>query len=56
MYTAKDLNTLMLRFALIGTIILIAAIIVLQWWENQKEKREKEKLAKEQEKINQNVV
>lgn len=56
MYIAKGEDTLMLKFAISATIILIAAIIVLQFWENRKARREKEKLEKEQEKINQNTV
>jgi len=30
MYTAKDVDTLMLRFALFAAVILIAALIILQ--------------------------
>ena len=56
MYIADGKGTLLLRFALFGTIILIAAIIALQFWENCKERRENEKLAKVQEKINKNAV
>lgn len=51
MYIAKGESTLMLKFAMAATIILIAGIIFLQLWENKKVRREKEKLEKEQEKF-----
>ena len=56
MYIAKGEGTLLLKFAMVATIVLIAAITGLQFWENRKERREKERLEKEQEKINQNEV
>ncbi|MDR2064330.1 MAG: hypothetical protein LBP85_01265 [Prevotellaceae bacterium] len=49
MYIANGETTLMLNIAISGSIILIAAIIILQLWENRKHK--KEKIIKEQEEL-----
>ncbi|MDR3286067.1 MAG: hypothetical protein LBT27_01320 [Prevotellaceae bacterium] len=51
MYIAKDESTLMLRVAMFGAVVLILAILGLQFWENRKARKEREKLIKEQEKL-----
>jgi preprotein translocase subunit SecG len=56
MYIAKGEATLMLKIAMAGTIVLILAILVLQFWENRKYKREQEKIITEQEKTDKNRV
>ena len=48
MYIANNEGTLLLKFALFATIVLIVAIIGLQFWENRKAQREKKRLEKEQ--------
>ncbi|MDR0754865.1 MAG: hypothetical protein LBF04_05710 [Prevotellaceae bacterium] len=54
MYIANGETTLMLNIAMLGSIILIAAIIILQLWENRRYK--KAKTAKEQEESEKNKV
>jgi hypothetical protein len=56
MYIAKNESTLMLKIAMLGSIILIFAILALQFWENRKDKKEKEKTVEEQENLYQNKV
>ncbi|MDR2127327.1 MAG: hypothetical protein LBP63_10940 [Prevotellaceae bacterium] len=49
MYIAEDKHSLiMLKIAIFGSLILIAAILILQLWENRKRKKEQEKIIKQQ--------
>jgi preprotein translocase subunit SecG len=56
MYIAKGEATLMLKIAMLGSIILIAAILALQFWENRKNKKDGEKIIGEQENTDHNKV
>jgi hypothetical protein len=56
MYIANGEATLMLKIAMSGSIILIAAIIILQLWENSRNKKEKEKIAKEHEALEKEIL
>ncbi|MDR1348996.1 MAG: hypothetical protein LBJ63_11340 [Prevotellaceae bacterium] len=56
MYIAKGEATLMLKIAMLGSIILIAAILVLQFWENRNNKKDDKKIIGEQENTDQNKV
>jgi high-affinity Fe2+/Pb2+ permease len=56
MYIAKGEATLMLKTAMLGSIVLIVAILALQFWENRKKKNDREKIVGEHENTDKNKV
>jgi hypothetical protein len=55
-YVATERRTLMLNIAMLGSLILLATILAVQFFENRKRKKDEEKIIKEQEKLDKNKV